>query len=86
MWWQLLLHISLLDLLQGYLDLIFQTILGDFSKEQAKFVAEKNESKRLEDAAVPPWVGYNEEEAMKSQILALSTVSIYRLLSFISRE
>ncbi|XP_025098902.1 synapse-associated protein 1-like isoform X2 [Pomacea canaliculata] len=49
-----------------------KTILGDFSKEQAKFVAEKNESKRLEDA-VPPWVGYNEEEAMKSQILALST-------------
>ena len=25
------------------------------------------------EAAVPPWVGYNEEDAMKSQILALST-------------
>ena len=25
------------------------------------------------EAAVPPWVGYNEEETMKNQILALST-------------
>ena len=29
----------------------------------------------LEDP-VPPWVGYNEETEMKSQILALSTVSL----------
>lgn len=28
----------------------------------------------LPDAAVPPWVGYNEEEQMKTQILALSSV------------
>lgn len=27
------------------------------------------------DAAVPPWVGYNEEEVMRTQILALSGVS-----------
>lgn len=27
------------------------------------------------ETAVPPWVGYNEEETMKNQILALSTVS-----------
>ena len=27
------------------------------------------------DAAVPPWVGYNEEEQMKAQILELSAVS-----------
>jgi len=26
------------------------------------------------DDAVPPWVGYQEEEAMKQQILALSSV------------
>ena len=26
---------------------------------------------------VPPWVGYNEEKEMKSQILALSSVSKY---------
>jgi len=25
---------------------------------------------------VPPWVGYNEEETMKTQILALSKVSV----------
>ena len=25
------------------------------------------------EVAVPPWVGYNEEETMKNQILALST-------------
>lgn len=45
-------------------------ILGDFNKEQEKFVNEKH-SKRKE-TGVPPWVGYNEEETMKSQILALS--------------
>ena len=28
----------------------------------------------LSDAAVPPWVGYNEEEQMKAQILELSAV------------
>ncbi|XP_013414769.1 synapse-associated protein 1 isoform X2 [Lingula anatina] len=50
-----------------------KTILGDFSKEQERFVNEKKEKQRLSDAAVPPWVGYNEEEAMKTQILALST-------------
>lgn len=32
------------------------------------------------DAAVPPWVGYNEEEQMKAQILELSMVS--RNISF----
>ncbi|XP_022100451.1 synapse-associated protein 1-like isoform X2 [Acanthaster planci] len=47
-----------------------KTIVGDFKKEQDKFVKEKH-SKRAE-AAVPPWVGYNEEEQMKEQILALS--------------
>ena len=31
------------------------------------------------EAAIPPWVGYNEEETMKNQILALSTVSRQRL-------
>jgi hypothetical protein len=27
------------------------------------------------ETGVPPWVGYHEEESMKSQILALSSVS-----------
>lgn len=46
-------------------------ILGDFNKEQEKFVTEKH-SKRKE-TGVAPWVGYHEEETMKSQILALSS-------------
>ena len=54
---------------------LFQTILGDFAKEQEKFVTEKKEKKRTAEAGVAPWVGYNEEESMKSQILALSQVS-----------
>lgn len=35
-------------------------------------------------AAVPPWVGYNEEETIQQQILALSAVSVtaYKVFSF----
>ncbi|XP_056305733.1 synapse-associated protein 1 [Danio aesculapii] len=50
--------------------IIDKTILGDFQKEQEKFVLEKNAKKT--DVAVPPWVGYNEEETIQQQILALS--------------
>lgn len=49
-----------------------KTFLGDFSKEQEKFVTENKEREKKSEAAVAPWVGYNEEESMKSQILALS--------------
>ncbi|ESN93494.1 hypothetical protein HELRODRAFT_180810 [Helobdella robusta] len=49
-----------------------KTIIGDFTKEQEKFVTGNKEKKKLADAAVPPWVGYNEEEVMKVQILELS--------------
>jgi len=52
-----------------------QTLLGDFTKEQSKFVTEQKEREKKTEAAVPPWVGYNEEESMKSQILALSQVT-----------
>ncbi|XP_061567427.1 synapse-associated protein 1 [Cololabis saira] len=56
---------------EGKIDgIIDKTFLGDFQKEQEKFVQEKK-SKRSE-AAVPPWVGYNEEETIQQQILALS--------------
>ena len=51
-----------------------QTILGDFVKEQGKFVTENTDKKKLNEAAIPPWIGYNEEKAMKKQILALSSV------------
>lgn len=50
--------------------IIDKTILGDFQKEQEKFVQEKKA--RKSGAAVPPWVGYNEEDTMQQQILALS--------------
>ena len=50
-----------------------KTIIGDFAKEQDKFVTAKKEHVKRSEASVPPWVGYNEEETMKSQILALST-------------
>lgn len=50
--------------------IIDKTILGDFQKEQEKFVLERNAKKT--DVAVPPWVGYNEEETIQQQILALS--------------
>uniref|UniRef100_A0A3Q3WFX8 Synapse-associated protein 1 n=1 Tax=Mola mola TaxID=94237 RepID=A0A3Q3WFX8_MOLML len=50
--------------------IIDKTILGQFQKEQEKFVQE-NRSK-TSGAAVPPWVGCNEEETVQQQILALS--------------
>ena len=52
-----------------------KTIIGDFTKENEKFVNDKKSQQRREDAAVPPWVGYNEEEVLKEQIVALSTDS-----------
>ncbi|XP_019935911.2 synapse-associated protein 1-like isoform X2 [Paralichthys olivaceus] len=56
---------------EGKIDgIIDKTFLGDFQKEQEKFVQE-NKAKKSE-AAVPPWVGYNEEETIQQQILALS--------------
>ncbi|XP_053310815.1 synapse-associated protein 1 [Spea bombifrons] len=56
---------------EGKIDgIIDKTIIGDFQKEQEKFLNEKNTKKT--EAAVPPWVGYNEEETIQQQILALS--------------
>lgn len=49
-----------------------KTILGEFTREQEKFVNENKEKGKSAEASVPPWVGYNEEESMKKQILALS--------------
>lgn len=50
--------------------IIDKTILGDFQKEQEKFVQEKRAKEC--SAAVPPWVGYNDEDSVQQQILALS--------------
>lgn len=52
-----------------------KSLLGNFSKEHEKFLTEKRTQQRREEAAVPPWIGYVEEEETKSQILALSKVS-----------
>jgi hypothetical protein len=52
-----------------------KSIIGSFTKEHDKFLTEKRTQQRHEEAAVPPWVGYKEEEEMKKQILALSQVS-----------
>lgn len=55
-----------------------KSLLGNFTKEHEKFVTEKRTQQRREEAAVPPWVGYVEEEDMKKQILALSKVNFHR--------
>jgi len=49
-----------------------KTILGEFSKEQDRFVTENTDKKKRSEVGVAPWIGYNEEEDMKKQILALS--------------
>jgi hypothetical protein len=59
-----------------------KTLLNNFTKEHEKFLTEKRTQQRREEAAVPPWVGYVEEDDMKTQILALSKVVV--LVCFIS--
>ena len=51
-----------------------RTILSNFSKEHEKFLVEKKVQQRREEDAVPPWVGYREEEEMKKEILKISQV------------
>ncbi|KAI9559322.1 hypothetical protein GHT06_016111 [Daphnia sinensis] len=45
------------------------TILSEFNKEQEAFIKSKNKI----EGSIPPWVGYPEEEALKAEILSLST-------------
>lgn len=51
-------------------DIIDKTIIGDFQKEQKKFVEEQHTKKP--EAAMPPWVDSHDEETIQQQILALS--------------
>ncbi|XP_038955590.1 synapse-associated protein 1 isoform X1 [Rattus norvegicus] len=51
-------------------DILDKTIIGDFQKEQKKFVEEQHTKKS--EAAVPPWVESHDEETIQQQILALS--------------
>lgn len=53
--------------------IIVQGILGELNKEQESFLKDKKDS---EVAAVPPWIGHPNEEAVKAECLALSTVSM----------
>lgn len=53
--------------IDGFID---KTILGDFQKEQNKFVEEQHTKKS--DVAMPPWVDSHDEETIQQQILALS--------------
>ena len=54
---------------------LFQPIIGDFTKENEKFVNEKKTQQKKEEAAVPPWVGYHQEDKLKAEIMELSTVN-----------
>ncbi|XP_069751265.1 synapse-associated protein 1-like isoform X2 [Narcine bancroftii] len=49
-------------------NLLDMTIIGNFNKEQEKFMKEQKSKK----SALPPWAGYNKEEPVKQQILSLS--------------
>lgn len=62
----------MLLLLTKILLLVLQTLLSEFNKEQEAFIKAKG-GKGGE--ALPPWVGYPDEESLKEEILALSTVS-----------
>ncbi|XP_015918271.1 synapse-associated protein 1 [Parasteatoda tepidariorum] len=46
------------------------SILGDFNKEQEAFVTSKNADAKNESP--PPWVGTDNEESVKEQVLSLS--------------
>ncbi|XP_076467008.1 uncharacterized protein LOC143298156 [Babylonia areolata] len=47
-------------------------LLSDVRKEQEKVAAQTKVVRKREEDAVPPWVGYREEETMKEHILGLS--------------
>ncbi|KAG0723571.1 Synapse-associated protein [Chionoecetes opilio] len=47
------------------------TLLSEFNKEQEAFLRARGGG--VEGEALPPWVGYPEEEKLKEEILALAT-------------
>lgn len=73
-----LIHGCFINLLRSCLLIIiislFQSLLGEFNKEQEAFIKDK-QGKTGDSAAVPPWVGWPNEENLKEECLALSTVS-----------
>lgn len=57
----------------------FKAILGEFNKEQEAFI--KGQGGRS-DSAVAPWIGRENEEKIKEEILSLSAVN-YTLIQFL---
>ncbi|KAK9498307.1 hypothetical protein O3M35_002970 [Rhynocoris fuscipes] len=51
-----------------------QSLLGEFNKEQEAFLKEKAEKNATGAAAIPPWLGCPNQEALKQECLALSQV------------
>jgi len=51
-------------------DKVSTSMIGEFNKEQEQFI--KNKGSDNENNGLPPWIGYQDEEAMKGKILSLS--------------
>jgi len=51
-------------------DKVSTSMIGEFNKEQEQFI--KNKVSDNENNGLPPWIGYQDEEAMKGKILSLS--------------
>jgi len=51
-------------------DKVSTSMIGEFNKEQEDFI--KNKVSDNENNGLPPWIGYQDEEAMKGKILSLS--------------
>ena len=62
--------------------LYVQSILSEFNKEQEAFIKSKNKNM---EGALAPWVGYPDEDALKAEILSLSTV-IGHKFTFVGRR
>lgn len=58
----------------AYFYIFFQSILGDFNKEQEAFVTSKNADAK--DECPLPWDGAEDVESVKQQIISLSAVCI----------
>lgn len=54
-----------------------QNILGEFSKEQEAFI--KGQQGGI-DNSIPPWIGHQNEQKVKEEILGLSSVSQWELI------
>eukprot|EP00050_Salpingoeca_kvevrii_P006687 m.290962 g.290962 ORF g.290962 m.290962 type:complete len:383 (+) comp12383_c0_seq1:181-1329(+) len=55
--------------LDSVVNVVNDKALGEFNREQQAFVRSKN---RQRGSAVPPWVGYEDADSLREQILALS--------------